>query len=200
MHDTSDTDSDTDTEDPVTPVNPVTDAALLFARQIVIHTTGDGSAPPPPSAKKAIWCLREVLTYIKGDVERIFADKVFGQQSRIFTDLLSHGGAAWVNSTSPTPPTTTESSTQTTPPPQPPPVTHKSSQTTPPTPKLKPPTNSVSVPGPHRELNIRERPGPLARGLARGGPGPGPTARQQLFSLWARAPREHTGAHNYLSK
>ncbi|RPB24375.1 hypothetical protein L211DRAFT_195910 [Terfezia boudieri ATCC MYA-4762] len=118
MHDTSDTDSDTDTEDPVTPVNPVTAAALLFARQIVIH---GGKGYASPSTKRAIWCLRELLAFIKGDVESVFSDKVFAELAQIFANSLDQGGAAWVNSTSPIPPTTTESSTQTTPPPQSPP-------------------------------------------------------------------------------
>ncbi|RPB19994.1 hypothetical protein L211DRAFT_895415 [Terfezia boudieri ATCC MYA-4762] len=143
-------------------VDPVTAAALLFARQIVIHTIHNhGPHIVPPSAKKAMWCLRELLTYIKGDVEPVFRDEVFAVHSKIFTNSLDHGGAAWVNSTLPIPPTTTNSSTQSRPPPQTqvtqkdtatntdpqksPPVTHTSSQTTPPTPKLKPPTNSVST-------------------------------------------------------
>ncbi|RPB21247.1 hypothetical protein L211DRAFT_840851 [Terfezia boudieri ATCC MYA-4762] len=83
------------------------------------HPKPQQCTTPPPSAKRAIWCLRELLTYIKGDVERIFDDKVFVG--------APHGSIA--------PPTTTESSTQTTPPPQSPP----------PTPKPKPLTNSVST-------------------------------------------------------
>ncbi|RPB20007.1 hypothetical protein L211DRAFT_578174 [Terfezia boudieri ATCC MYA-4762] len=165
--DTSDT-SDT---------SAVTAAALLFAREIIEHTesTGPYTCSTPPSASRAIWCLRELLTYIGGNVESIFGDEVFERNAQWFTNQLNNGGAAWVNNSTPRGPRRTESSTQTTPPPQSPlvpptkstPVTHTSSQTTPPTPpsspaqvdsstqtippivsptpKPKPPTNSVST-------------------------------------------------------
>ncbi|RPB19913.1 hypothetical protein L211DRAFT_580297 [Terfezia boudieri ATCC MYA-4762] len=120
-------------------VNPVTDAALLFAREICIHSRINCV---PGGLIKATWCLRELLTFVRGDVERIFGDEVFAECAKNFTDLLDYGGAAWVYSTSPLPPTTTESSTQTTPPPQTQVTQTTGTQTTP---SITPTSNSIST-------------------------------------------------------
>ncbi|RPB23545.1 hypothetical protein L211DRAFT_838697 [Terfezia boudieri ATCC MYA-4762] len=140
MHDTSDT-SDTSNTSDISDTSAMTAAALLFAREIIKHTESNHCSTPL-SASRAIWCLRELLTYIRGDVARIFRDEVFEKNTKWFANKLNNGSTTWVNSSRPIWPRRTESSTQTTPPPQ-------SSLTIPPiaspTPKPKLLTNSIST-------------------------------------------------------
>ncbi|RPB19934.1 hypothetical protein L211DRAFT_852733 [Terfezia boudieri ATCC MYA-4762] len=104
-------------------VNPVTEAALLFTREICIHNRINCV---PGGLIKATWCLRELLTFVKGDVELIFGDKAFADCAQNFSDILDYGGAAWAYGTSPLPPTKKDRATNTDPP-KIPPVTHTSS-------------------------------------------------------------------------
>ncbi|RPB18204.1 hypothetical protein L211DRAFT_871889 [Terfezia boudieri ATCC MYA-4762] len=141
MHDTSDADSDTDTEDPVT-----TAATVLLGK---MYAQPAEKSTEKCTAYRAFWCLREVLKFINGDLE-VF-DEPHGRAARMFAHLLNQGGAAWVNNSMPVPPPKRDGATNTDPPhfPSSPAQADSSTQTIPPiaspTPKPKPPTNSVST-------------------------------------------------------
>ncbi|KAF8446866.1 hypothetical protein BGX38DRAFT_1270860 [Terfezia claveryi] len=78
-----------DDEDPVTLIVP------QLAKRICLNARNNQD-PTNSSSIKAVWCLRELMTFIEHDLEMVFEDDSFRQAAQCFTRLLDEGGAAWV--------------------------------------------------------------------------------------------------------
>ncbi|RPB22312.1 hypothetical protein L211DRAFT_850633 [Terfezia boudieri ATCC MYA-4762] len=100
----------------------------------------------PGGLLKVAWCLRELLTFVKGDVKLIFRDKVFADWAQRFSDYLDYGGAAWANSTLPLPPMKEDRATNTDTPTKPKPSVNSVSTNTDPPPYKSPPRNTYKLP------------------------------------------------------